>query len=359
MSAPDFLPLSLLPLWRWRRLAEQLRAGLNPRDLLDEHCLDQRRRNPASPGAEALRARANVLLEDARRHRLTAVSWIDPAYPALLAAIPDPPPVLWVRGEVAALNRRAVALVGSRAGSPYAIDVAYKLAADLAAQGIAVVSGLARGVDSSAHRGALAGNGCTLAVLGCGANIVYPREHADLAEAIAATGAVVSELPPGTPPRSRFFPRRNRIISGLSQAVVIVEAGEKSGSLITARAALDQGRDVLAVPGNVLSGRNRGGHALLRDGARLVETADDVLDEMGIVPRRDGRAADGTEAETAMGGRSAADPVLMHLIPGEASDLDGLQARSGLPADRLLARLSELELCGCVKRVGGGRFVRV
>ena len=144
-----------------------------------------------------------------------------------------------------------------------------------------VVSGLARGVDAAAHRGALDAGGVTVGVCGCGADVVYPREHAGLARAIAAAGAIVSELAPGTPPQPQFFPLRNRIISGLSRAVVIVEAGEKSGSLITARAALEQGRDVLAVPGPVLGGRNKGAHALLRDGARIVETADDILEELG------------------------------------------------------------------------------
>src|SRR5262249_21888235 len=141
---------------------------------------------------------------------------------------------------------------------------------------------LARGVDSAAHRGALSVGGQTLAVLGCGADVPYPAEHKGLMADIANTGAVVSELVPGTPPRSYFFPRRNRIISGLSRAVVVIEAGEKSGSLITARCALDQGRDVLAVPGNILNGRNRGGHALLRDGAKVVETADDIVEELGL-----------------------------------------------------------------------------
>src|SRR5262249_41019651 len=154
----------------------------------------------------------------------------------------------------------------------YACSVAERLAADLASRRIVVVSGLARGVDAAAHEGALSVGGPTVAVLGSGADVVYPREHAALAAAVAREGALISELEPGTPPRPMFFPQRNRIISGLARAVVVVEAGERSGSLITARFALEQGRDVLAVPGNVLSGRNRGGHRLLRDGAKIVET---------------------------------------------------------------------------------------
>ncbi len=156
-----------------------------------------------------------------------------------------------------------------------------------------VVSGLARGVDSAAHRGALEAGGLTVAVLGCGADVVYPAEHRGLAREVAERGALVSELAPGTRPHPHFFPLRNRIISGLARAVVVIEAGEKSGSLITARSALEQGREVLAVPGNVLSGRNRGGHALLRDGAKIVETADDILEELGW--RRQGGGIPGAD----------------------------------------------------------------
>jgi DNA processing protein len=194
-------------------------------------------------------------------------------------------------------------------------------------------------------------------VLGSGVDVIYPREHAALANEIVERGAVVSELIPGTPPHPRFFPWRNRIISGLSRAVVVVEAGEKSGSLITARCALEQGRDVLAVPGGVLSGRNRGGHALLKDGAKIVESADDILDELGgslnpvpgVTTSEAGR----------MGGRNrAADPVLDCLQPGESTDLDTISARSGLPVPRLLPRLFELEMAGAIRRAGGGRFIR-
>jgi DNA processing protein len=248
-----------------------------------------------------------------------------------------------------------VAIVGSRAGSPYALSVAERLANDLAALGITIVSGLARGVDSAAHRGALAG-GTTVAVLGSGADVIYPPEHRALADQIAASGAIVSELPPGTEPRKVFFPLRNRIISGLSRAVVVVEAGEKSGSLITARCALDQGRDVLAVPGNVLSVRNRGGHALLRDGARLVESAVDVLQELGLERRRPGRAAAASKGLAATG---IPDPILDTMVVGEPDDLEGIAARSGLEITRLLPRLLELEIAGLIARAGGGRFVRI
>jgi DNA processing protein len=229
------------------------------------------------------------------------------------------------------------------------------LSAELGARGLVVISGLARGVDSAAHRGALSVGGRTLAVLGCGVDVAYPREHRSLMADIAETGAVVSELVPGTPPQAQFFPRRNRIISGLSRAVVVIEAGEKSGSLITARCALEQGREVLAVPGNILNGRNRGGHALLRDGAKIVETADDIVEELGVGPGRHVSGAASTGALTV----DQNDPVLACLLPGEPSDVDTIAGRSGLSTAGLLTRLFELELAGLVGRAGGGRFVRL
>jgi DNA processing protein len=347
----DLAALSLLPSSWWRVAAEQLRAGDAPHDILSRLLAER----DADRGSEStLRARVAAALTRAGRTGLAPLTWDAPAYPAALAAIIDPPFVLWTRGVTDALNGPAVAIVGSRAGSPYALAVAERLASDLASRGIVIVSGLARGVDSAAHRGALSGGGSTVAVLGCGADVIYPSEHKDLACEIESTGLVVSELVPGTPPLPQFFPLRNRIISGLSRAVVVIEAGEKSGSLITARSALEQGRDVLAVPGNVLNGRNRGGHALLRDGAKIVESADDILEELNLPSRRD--AMDSSAAGLPL--PSSADPILACLVPGEASDLDAISERSGLSPARLLPRLLELELNGLVARAGGGRFVR-
>src|ERR671936_1668951 len=294
-----------------------------------------------------LEDKASASLERARGGEMTIVGWSDPVYPPALAAIFDPPPVLWVRGIVEALRQPAVAIVGSRAGSPYAVTVAEQLASELAARHLVVTSGLARGVDGAAHRGALA-TGSTIAVLGSGVDVIYPKEHTSLARRIEAAGAVVSELVPGTPPQPAFFPLRNRIISGLSRAVVVIEAGEKSGSLITACCALDQGRDVLAVPGNVLSGRNRGAHALLRDGAKIVETADDILEELGMAGH--GRRA---KPGTAQAAAAPTDAILACLPTGEPCDLDAIAARSGLAPSRLLPRLFELEMQGLVARAGG------
>jgi DNA processing protein len=303
----------------------------------------------ARASLRALRARVEKIIQDGARAGLDPLPLGHALFPSLLAEIYDPPPVLWLKGRRSALEGLAVAIVGSRAASPYALEVAKHLGTELARRGVTVVSGLARGVDSAAHRGALAAGGPTVAVLGCGADLVYPWEHRTLAEDISAVGVLVSELPAGTPPRPRHFPRRNRIISGLSRAVVVVEASERSGSLITAACALEQGREVMAVPGNVLSGRNRGSHALLKDGAKIVESADDILEELG-------RADDPT------GGSAAADaqkdPLLHAMAPGEAYDLDTLAVQTGLGGGALLSRLAELELSGRIRRADGGRFVR-
>jgi DNA processing protein len=273
--------------------------------------------------------------------------------PMPLLAISDAPPVLWYRGTLECLSQPVVAIVGSRAASAVALETARRLATDLASRGITVASGLARGVDSAAHRGALE-TGKTIAVLGSGVDRVYPHEHIELADRIAQSGLVVSEYPPGTPPLAFHFPMRNRLISGLSRAVVVIEASDKSGSLITAGCAAEQGRDVMAVPGNVLSGRNKGGHALLRDGAKIVESADDIVAELGLSPT----APIGASAEASgNGSTSSEDPVLRRMDPACAYDLDALAAACGLDAPRLLPHLADLELRGLVRRVGGGRFM--
>ncbi|HKT80515.1 MAG TPA: DNA-processing protein DprA [Vicinamibacterales bacterium] len=354
LDSLDLVALSLMPASFGRAIAAGLRLGESPADLL-ARLLAQ---GPSTPSAAALRARAAVAVARAVAHGISRIGWNDPDYPPLLSAILDPPPLLFVRGAREALRQPAVAVIGSRAGSPYSIAVAEKIAADLADRRIAVVSGLARGVDAAAHRGALAAGGSTIAVMGCGIDVIYPPEHRPLANDIAcSTGTLVSELAPGTPPLARFFPRRNRIISGLCQAVVVVEAGVKSGSLITAKCALEQGREVLAVPGSILSDRNRGGHALIRDGAKLVESVDDIVEELGFP----GLTAVNPGVSTAASKWStdaANDPVLACLLPGEPSDLDSLVEKSGLHSSRLLPRLFELELQGLVRRAGGGRFVR-
>jgi DNA processing protein len=307
-----------------------------------------RKPEPLDPAAidSALSAAAQAL-ESGARLGLEPLSLADPRYPPLLACIFNPPPVLWTRGNLAVLQRPVVAVVGSRAASSYAREVGGRLARELAERGMVVVSGLARGVDSAAHRGCLTAGSPTIAVQGCGLDRVYPCEHADLARDISVDGLLLAELGPGAPPLPEHFPLRNRIISGISLATVVVEASEQSGSLITARCALEQGRDVMAVPGSVLSGRNRGSHGLLKDGARIVETAEDILQELGWRQAPRPRPSPSQTSE----------PLLAHMDPGEPYELDELAGLTGTPGARLLARLTELELSGAV-RVAGGRFIR-
>ena len=315
------------------------------------HCEDPTLRELAAP----LLDRARDTRARAARSGISVVAWDDPVFPPALHAISDMPVVLWYRGSLDALEAPVVAVVGSRAASAVALETAERLGEDLAAFGITVVSGLARGVDSAAHRGALR-SGRTIAVLGSGVDRVYPPEHRGLAREIQdGCGLVVSEFAPGTPPLKFHFPLRNRIISGLSRAVVVIEASEHSGSLITAACALEQGRDVMAVPGNVLSGRNRGGHALLRDGAKIIEGADDIVEELGLAPVA---SSSPKRPSTGSGSMSSPNPLLKVMDAGQAYDLDGLASISGVDGVRLLPRLFDLELQGFVRRVAGGRFMR-
>jgi DNA processing protein len=344
--AVSMLPVSRGPASAAFKELRQEHSSVSPEQVLDVL------RVPAEPGIVAQSfADAAQALEAAARLHISTVPCFDDRYPALLACIADPPPVLWVRGDPGVLGRPSVAVIGSRAASAYALAVGGRLAAELAARSMVVVSGLARGVDSAAHRGSLDAGGPTVAVLGSGLDDIYPPEHEGLVEEIARNGCVVSELAPGTPPLPGHFPLRNRIISGISLAVVVVEASEKSGSLITARCALEQGRDVMAVPGSVLSGRNRGSHSLLKDGAKVVETADDILEELGWPGARPAGESAGKLLNT--------DPLLSKFEPGEVYELDALVEASGLPASRLLTRLTELELLGQVTSVRPGCFTRV
>jgi DNA processing protein len=295
--------------------------------------------------AEA-RREAAILLDRAGAACIDVIRWDAETYPPLLREIVDPPPVLWVRGAADVLPRPAVAIVGSRAATPYAQEVAARLAGELADRHVVVVSGLARGADGAAHRGCVSAGGATVAVLGSGPDVIYPREHDALAESICRDGALISELGPGAPPLPEHFPLRNRLISGISLAVVVVEASERSGSLITARCALEQGRDVMAVPGSVLGGRNRGSHALLKDGAKVVETADDILDGLGwpeVGLQISCKALD-------------PDDLLSRLTPGETYDVDEMSATVEIPGSKLLPRLTEWEMQGRLMKMGGGRY---
>jgi DNA processing protein len=286
----------------------------------------------------------------AGRLGLTILSIFDPAYPARLARIADPPIVLWSRGTTPEPEDDGlVAVVGAREATGAGRVMAERLGRELAQAGLGVVSGLARGIDGAAHRGALSAGGRTLAILGSGLDVVYPPEHRDLAAEIVRTGGLLAtEFLPGMRPVPRHFPLRNRIISGLVRAVVVVEASERSGSLITAKAALEQGRDVLAVPGGVASGSHRGCHGLIKEGARLVETVEDVLEEIHWPSVR--------KSTSKTLPLSALEEI---LPPGRIVTLDELAARTGLPASELLAQISSLELAGRVSRLAGGSIVRL
>lgn len=282
----------------------------------------------------------------------------DPAYPAPLLHAPDPPLVLHVEGNAALLSCPSVAVVGSRKASAQGLANAEALSRDLAAAGLTVVSGLALGIDGAAHHGALLHPASTVAVVGTGLDIDYPRRHAALAADIRARGAIVSEHPLGTAPLPAHFPQRNRIIAGLSQGTLVIEAALASGSLITARLAADMGREVWALPGSIHSAGARGCHALIKNGAKLVEAVGDVLDELPpLAPpaRRAGTRGPDCAAAAAAPPR---DPLL-DAIGHDPADLDTLAARTGQPAPALLARLFELELGGHIARLPGERYQRL
>lgn len=293
--------------------------------------------------------------------------WTDEDYPPNLREIADPPPYLFVRGDMRFREARGVAVVGARAASDAGRRMAQRLAMELAAKQFVVVSGLARGIDGEAHQGALDGGGRTLAVMGCGVDVIYPPEHRKLAEAIVATGgALISELPLGTQPLAENFPTRNRILSGLCLGVVIVEAAEKSGSLITARMALEQNRQVFAVPGSPLSGKTRGSNRLLKQGAKLVECVEDVIEELAPQLGLPYRSAQGeTQVKKPQRNRalqegnsesSEANAIIKQLKEGEKLHIDSIIEASGLAPQTVLRLLLEFELQGIVAQHPGKLF---
>lgn len=272
----------------------------------------------------------------------------DDGYPSLLADLPDAPGVLAVRGDPAALSHPQLALVGARRASPDGLDNAYRFARSLAAAGFVITSGLALGVDGAAHQGALAAAGTTVAVLGCGPDRLYPPRHHKLAAAIVeGGGALVSEFGPGAAPRREYFPLRNRVISGLSLATIVVEAALRSGSLITARTALEQDREVFAIPGSIHNPLSKGCHRLLRDGANWLESVEDVLHAFGDFRRV-------IEHSPALSDQ----PALLRHFGNGVNRLDDLSQRSGLNIAELTEQLAELELEGHIQRVTGGYAVR-
>ncbi len=277
----------------------------------------------------------------------TLITWTDNNYPVCLKEIPDAPPVLYASGLLAALDGPKLSIIGSRLPSSIGANAAFEFARDLSAHGITIVSGLARGVDGQAHRGCLVAKGKTIAILGAGIDCIYPRQHARLADEIQAKGLLLSEFPLGTTPIAGHFPRRNRIISGLSLATLVIEASLKSGSLITARLALEQNRGVMALPGSIHNPQAKGCHSLLQQGAALVTSPREVLEELCVDRRFRGS---GKELDSSMGGTGS----LTTYIGFEVTTVDSIVGRSSLPVEDVITDLAELELQGQIQAVPGG-----
>ena len=305
--------------------------------------------------AAIMAARRLDLEELTHQCRLAGVGMIWPEraeYPRRLTEVPAPPGLLFVAGNLLSRDELAVAIVGTRHASRYGERQAARFAEVLADTGVTIVSGLARGIDAAAHRGALAGGGRTIAVLGSGHGRLYPSCHRELADSIAAQGAVMSEYPPRRPPLSSTFPQRNRIVSGLALATLVIEAGARSGALITARHAMEQNREVLVLPGPVEKGAFRGSHRLIRDGALLVETPSDVLEALGPLPvPAEGESGDvRAPAELLL---SEQERAILSEIGTRPTPIDQVVARSGLPVQRVLSTLSMLEMRHLIERVSG------
>ena len=290
-------------------------------------------------------------IEKMEKAGIKAVSLDDPLYPEMLREIYDAPAVFYAKGDIQPEDKYSIAIVGSRKLTHYGRSVAETLSEDLASMGFTIVSGLARGVDSLSHKGALKAGGRTIAVLGSGIDVPYPPENKALMDNIAGSGCVISEFPLGTPPDKENFPKRNRLVSGLSLGVLVVEAVADSGALITARYALEQGREVFAVPGNITSGNSEGTNALIKNGAVLVQKATDIVEELAPVLKGFIRLKDKVKIEV-----SDEEKALCNLLSGEPKQIDMISRESGLPASAVLAILLGLELKGAVKQITGKRF---
>lgn len=351
-----WLRLSLLPGLGHQSLRKLLLAFGSPANILaasqpalcavvPEKTAIAIRRGGADPAAWSA---VGPWLEDPGNHVITLA---DANYPQALLEIPDPPPLLYVKGRLDLLNRPGFAIVGSRNATAQGLANAEAFAAALGNAGLTIISGLALGVDAAAHRSSLESANSTIAVVGTGLDVVYPARNRELAHRIATHGTLLSEFPLGTPALAANFPRRNRLICGLAKGCLVVEAAVSSGSLITARLAADQGREVFAIPGSIHSPLAKGCHALIKQGAKLVESAQDVLEELGLAERTPSPAAALTDADDAH-------PLLIHL-GFDPVDIDTLQQRSGFAIDVLNTALTDLELAGLIEGLPGGRWQRV
>lgn len=316
-----------------------------------EHLTDKGRAKVFGPVPAAIE-RDLRLMED---KAITLIPITSGDYPAGLKQIFDPPPVLYVGGRIIEPDKLAVAIVGSRKATVYGRSVAERVSRDLAARGLTVVSGGARGIDTAAHKGALEVGGRTIAFLGSGIDVAYPAENKNLFDAIARSGAVVSEFPLGSTPEPWRFPSRNRLISGLSLSVLVCQCPSKSGALITASYALEQGKDVYAVPGNVDDERNSGCHQLIKDGARLVESAQDILDELGI----DKKSECIDRPTVPMESLNEQEQKIVSQLSLEPMPMDEIIAASGLSASMVAGTMTVLEMKGVIRRVPGNAYVRV
>lgn len=306
----------------------------------------------------ALREARKVIVPDAEVAQLhkagaTALTWDDPHYPKLLREVADPPPVLFIKGAITDADAFAISIVGTRSATVYGREVAEMLAGDMARNQITVVSGMARGIDTAAHQAALKAGGRTIAVLGCGVDVVYPPEHRRLAQQIAEQGAIVSDYPIGTPPDAANFPPRNRIISGLSLGVVVIEADERSGALITTEFAAEQGRDVFAVPGNIFNKSSRGPNKLIQQGAKVVLDTQSVLEELNL-----NMVAVQAEIQAAL----PDDPIertIYGRLTHEPTEVNDLVRALDLPAEAVTTALTLMELKGMVRQASGTSYVLV
>ena len=307
---------------------------------------------------QAARARAGSELEALAKQEISLLSCTSPQYPSLLLSLTDRPVVLYGHGDLCCLDQPALAIVGSRSATEYGQRVAAALASELARREITIVSGAAFGIDASAHRGALAASGRTVAVLGCGVDVVYPPSHKQLLDTIVEQGLVLAEYPLGTQPEGFRFPARNRIISGLASAVLVVEATEKSGSLITAALGLEQGREVFAVPGRIDSPKSAGTHRLIQQGACLVQTADDILEALGWDREIKSQHAQ-PDADPGARSLSVEEQALLELIEPYPTTIDALIRKTTFAAAAVHALLLQLELKGYVRHLPGQQYERI
>lgn len=292
-------------------------------------------------------------LELAQKECDAILTWDDSAYPGRLREIPHPPPVLYLKGELSGADEWAVAVVGTRRASAYGKEITHTLVTELAQHGITIVSGMARGIDAAAHTAALAAGGRTLAILGNGVDIVYPPEHRKMAEAIAERGALISEYPVGTKPDAPNFPPRNRIISGLSLGVLLTEGDEQSGAMITCAFALEQDREVFAVPGNIFRRESRGPNKLIRESrAKLVTRVEDILEELNLTMVTEQRAARAAVPE------NDTEAVLLNHLSADPMHIDELRQHTGLPIAQVSSTLALLELKGLVRQLGGMNYIK-